>query len=81
MKQKLFDISTSMLTQFQDNKAVLTKKLGAADVKELETQLNNYSQYSVTSEATITAEQRKSMVLWITLSKSPVEQLYRKLKS
>lgn len=80
MKQKLFDISTSMLKQLQDNKTLIANKLGKEDLEELEIQLNNYSQYSTTSEIEITAEQRKSMILWITLSKSPVEKLYMKLK-
>lgn len=80
MKQKIFDLSTILKTQLDANKAAITKKIGAENVKEIETQINNYVQYSTTSEETITPEQRKSMLMWVTLSKSTVEGIFIKLK-
>lgn len=80
LKQKIFELDFTLQTQLKDNKAAILSKIGKDGLEELKVQLDNYQKFSTTNTAILSDDQIRSMVMWIALSKSTVENLFIKLQ-
>lgn len=79
INQRISNLANALSTKINNNKAALTQKLGSENFQELENQVKNYLQFAEKMETAITKEERGSMMMWINLSKSKVEELFIKL--
>ena len=79
INQRISNLAATLSTKISNNKTALTQKLGSENFKELENQVKNYLQFAEKMETAITKEERGSMMMWINLSKSKVEELFIKL--
>lgn len=79
INKRISNLASALSTKIENNKAALIQKLGNENFKELENQTVNYLQFAEKMETELTKEERGSMMMWITLSKSKVEELFIKL--
>ena len=79
INNRISDEATALQTKIDNNKTALTQKLGADNFSELQNQVKNYLVFADKMQTAITKEERASMTMWISLSKSKVEELFIKL--
>lgn len=78
IKQNLTELCTKLSTELAANKGVITKKLGAENVKMIEGYLHMYSEYAKMD--LVNDDERGAMILWALGNQGNVEKLFIKLK-
>ena len=78
LKERISELSTSLHTKVDQNKTFVTQKIGADNFKELQTFIQKCNDYSESNEE-LTADQRSSLMFWISLWKDKIEEIFIKL--
>ncbi len=79
IKQQILNFSQILKTRLDDNKKLVTVKIVAANIKELENLFKGYDEYAETSESDMTTEKRGGFMVWLGFWKSKVEEIFIKL--
>jgi hypothetical protein len=79
INQRISNMALALQTKIDNNKAGLIQKLGKSNFEELENQANGYLELSQKMETELTRDDRAKMAIWLSFSKSKVEELFIKL--
>ena len=78
LKEKISALSLLVQSTVDQNKILVTQKIGASNLKELQNFIQKTSVYAESNEE-LTSEKRGSLVLWTSLWKSIIEDIFIKL--
>ena len=78
LKLRIAGLSSLLQTKVDQNKTLVTQKIGVANFDELKNFVTRCDEYSLSSEE-LTTEKRSSLMVWISLWKSKIEEIYNKL--